>query len=374
MNLNIVAQHLKLSESTVSRALNDYQDISEDTKALVRKAASELGYFPNPHARRLASGKADSIAYIMPRSDGQFNASFVVELMAEMSEAVNSKGWDLSVLVPSSAEEEIKIFQKISRTHYVSGLIISRTFERDVRFKILQELNIPFVSHGRSMDSAAAAWIDVDNETAFSDMTAHFIALGHRRIAYIGGEESYNFSAQRASGWRNALKQAGIIVDPDLHQKAELSYTGGAVAMQNLLMLANPPTAVCCISDHVAIGASRALRDRGLVPGREVSVIGFDGLEIGKWLEPPLSTMKQPIQSSGQQLVEIVINMVENGDNPENHQKLYRATLVRRGTDNPPVPGCPKHLSGSRQGKNTTFGGEGKGKSSIWLLLLQSSL
>ena len=210
------------------------------------------------------------------------------------------------------------------------------------------------------MDSAATAWIDVDNVTAFSDMTAHLIELAHRRIAHIGGEESYNFSSQRARGWRDALVKAGITVDPDLHQKAELSYEGGAVAMQSLLMLADPPTAVCCISDHVAIGAMRALRDFGLVPGHEVSVIGYDGLEIGNWLEPPLSTMKQPLQSAGQQLVEIVINMVENGDSPEDHQKLYRATLVRRGTDNPPVPGCLKHLSRSRQDKNTTFGGEGK--------------
>jgi LacI family transcriptional regulator len=360
MKLNTIAQQLKLSQSTVSRALNDYQDISADTKALVRKAASELGYVPNPHARRLASGKADNIAYVMPRSDGQFNSSFLSELMAGMAEKLNAKGWDLSVLVPNSAEEEIEIFQKISRTRHVSGLIISRTLTHDARFKILHELKIPFVSHGRSMDSGTAAWIDVDNVTAFYDMTTHFIELGHRRIAYIGGEESYNFSAQRARGWRDALVQARITLDPDLHQKAELSYAGGAFAMQNLLMLAEPPTAVCCISDHVAIGAMRALRDCGLVPGREVSVIGYDGLEIGNWLEPPLSTMKQPLQSAGQQLVEIIINMVENGDSPEDHQKLYRATLVRRGTDNPPVLGWPKRLSKSRHEKNTTFGGEGK--------------
>ena len=349
MNLNIVAQHLKLSESTVSRALNDYQDISEDTKALVRKAASDLGYVPNPHARRLASGKVDNIAYIMPRSDGQFNASFVVELMAGMAEALNSKGWDLSVLVPNSAEEEITMFKKISRTRYVSGLIISRTFERDDRFKILQDLKIPFVSHGRSMDSAAAAWIDVDNETAFSDMAAHFIALGHRRIAYIGGERKLQFfNTARAVGWRNALEQAGIIVDPDLHQKAELSYAGGAVAMQNLLMLADPPTAVCCISDHVAIGATRALRACGLVPGREVSVIGFDGLEIGKWLEPPLSTMKQPLQSTGQQLVEIVINMIENGDTPRGSSKTL-----------------PRNVGAARNGQPS---GVGLAEASVWIL------
>ena len=108
-----------------------------------------------------------------------------------------------------------------------------------------------------------------------------------------------------------------------------------------------PPTAVCCISDHVAIGAMRALRDCNLVPDREVSIIRYDGLEIGNWLELPPSTMTRSLQSTGQQLVAIVINLVENGDCPEDHQKLYRATMVRRGTDNPPVSGWPKHLSES---------------------------
>ena len=108
-----------------------------------------------------------------------------------------------------------------------------------------------------------------------------------------------------------------------------------------------PPTAVCCISDHVGIGAMHTSRDCGLVLDSEVSIIGYDGLEIGNWPKPPLSTITRPLQSTGQQLVEIVINLVENGDCPEDHQKLYRATMVRRGTDNPPVSGWPKHLSES---------------------------
>ena len=93
MKLSTIAQRLNLSESTVSRALNDYQDISAKTNALVRKTAFELGYVPNAHARRLASGKADTIAYVMPRADGQFNASFLVELMAGMAEALTARGW-----------------------------------------------------------------------------------------------------------------------------------------------------------------------------------------------------------------------------------------------------------------------------------------
>ena len=111
--------------------------------------------------------------------------------------------------------------------------------------------------------------------------------------------------------------------------------------------LNDSPKAVCFISDHVAIGAMRTLRNCGLVPSREVPIIGYDGNEIDNWLEPALSTMTQPLQSTGQQLVEIVINLIENGDCPEDYQKLYRATMVRRGTDNPSVSGWPKHLSES---------------------------
>ena len=107
----MIAQRLKLSESTVSRALNDYQDIALETKELVRKTAAELGYVPNMHARRLASGKADTIAFVMPRTDGQLNAAFLGELMTGMAEALTARGWDLSVLVPRNLDEELAMYQ-----------------------------------------------------------------------------------------------------------------------------------------------------------------------------------------------------------------------------------------------------------------------
>ena len=360
MKLNMIAQRLNLSESTVSRALNDYRDISADTKALVRKTAAELGYMPNMHARRLASGNADTIAYVMPRSDGQLNASFLGELMTGMAEALTARGWDLSVLVPRSVDEELEMFRNISRTRHVSGLVISRTLTKDVRFQLLKELNIPFVAHGRSLDSDQAAWVDVDNAAAFTEMTTHFASLGHRRIAHIGGADTYNFAVQRAKGWRTALEMLALPYDAGLYDVTDLSFDGGEAAMKRLLALPEPPTAVCCISDVVAIGAMRALRENGLVPGREVSIIGYDGLDIGAWLEPPLSTMKQPLQSAGQQLIEMVTRMVEKGDAPQDHQKLYRATLVRRGTDNPPSADWPGSRPDGRQSVNTTFGGSGQ--------------
>ena len=337
--LRVIAERLNLSESTVSRALNDYQDISSRTKQLVRDVADELGYEPNMHARRLASGKSDTIGYVMPAQDGQLTETFLGELIAGLATALAGRSWDLTVLAPNNVEEEMAIFQKIARTRHLSGLVISRTYSDDPRFRILRELDIPFVSHGRSNDCVDTAWIDVDNEGAFAEMTAHLASLGHRRIAHIGGPSLYNFARQRANGWRRGLTEAGLAVTPEYAETTELSFEGGRAAMQRLLVLDDVPTGVCCVSDVVAIGAMQAIREAGLRPGREISIIGYDGLDLGAWLDPPLTTMRQPLQSAGRMLADMLIKLVEGEKQPCDSQELFRASLVRRGTANPPTEG-----------------------------------
>ena len=335
--LKMIAERLNISQSTVSRALNDYQDISNRTKKLVRDTAKELGYEPNLHARRLASGKSYTIGYVMPAQDGQLTETFLGELMAGMATALALKGWDLTVLAPANTEEEMAVFQKIARTRHLSGLVISRTYSDDPRFQILSDLAIPFVSHGRSNTCGNSAWLDVDNELAFTEMTSHLVSLGHGRIAHIGGSPLYNFARQRADGWRRGLREAGLEIREHYAEVTDLSFEGGCAAMERLLRLDAPPTAVCCVSDVVAIGAMQAIRASGLQPGREVSVIGYDGLELGAWLNPPLTTMRQPLQSAGRMLADMLIRLVEGERTPANSQELFRASFVRRGTANPPV-------------------------------------
>ena len=355
--LKVIAERLNLSQSTVSRALNDYQDISDRTKQLVRATADELGYQPNMHARRLARGKSETLGYVMPWQDRQMTESFLSELMAGMAKALAGYGWDLTVLVPHSVEEDLELFQKIARTRHISGLVISRTYSDDQRFRILRDLKIPFVSHGRSNDSDITAWLDVDNERAFAEMTAHLAGLGHERIGHIAGPEVYNFARQRAAGWRRGMVEAGLDPDGAPVEVTELSFDGGKAAMRRLLARTQPPTAICCVSDVVAIGAMQAIRQAGMVPGREVSLIGYDGLEIGAWIEPPLTTMRQPQQSAGRRLAEMLIKLVEGTTRPSDNQELVRASLVRRGTANPPVSDWSEDRQGGRQTTRAKSGG-----------------
>ena len=355
--LKVIAERLNLSESTVSRALNNYRDISARTKKRVRDVADELGYAPNTHARRLASGKSDTIGYVMPMQDGQLTETFLGELMAGMAKTLAGRDWDLMVLAPHTPEDELAMFRRIANARHVSGLIISRTYSNDPRFRILKELDIPFVAHGRSSNSADAAWLDVDNDAAFFEMTSYLASLGHRRIAHIGGPPVYNFARQRAEGWKKGLQTAGLELTAGYHEATELSFEGGEAAMARLLRLDEPPTAVCCVSDVVAIGAMRAIRDAGYLPGRDISLIGYDGLEIGALLDPPLTTMSQPLQSAGSKLAEMLITIVEGNSMPADNQELFRASLARRGTANPPVEGVPVSRARNRQFTNLNFGG-----------------
>ena len=340
--LKVIAERLNLAESTVSRALNDYRDISENTKTIVRELASELKYEPNKHARRLALGKSDTIGFLMPKREGQLTETCLSELVVGIADTLANWGWDLMVLAPRSTEDELAMFQKIARTRHISGIIISRTFENDARLRILRDLKIPFISHGRSNDSSNTAWLDVDNELAFIEIVTHLASLGHRRIAHIGGSSDYNFAVQRARGWKRGLSQIGLLPLAGYNETSKLSFEGGQAAMKRLISLPEPPTAVCCVSDVVAIGAMKALRDAGFRPGHEVSIIGYDGLEIGALLDPPLTTMQQPIETTGQKLAEMLISIVEGESTPPNNQALFRASLVRRGTVNPPLEGEPR--------------------------------
>ena len=304
----MIAQRLNLSESTISRALNDYSDISKDTKKLVWSVANEMGYQPNIYARRLALGKSETIAYLLPFDDNESGGPFINELIAGISAELSKSGWDLNILSPSSAEEEIEMFKKISHNGHISGLVFSRTLVNDPRLEILNNLKIPFITHGRSHSSERTAWIDVDNEAVFFEVTKHLYNLGHRLIAHIGGPMRFNFSNQRLEGWKKAMDHFGLQVPINYHQVSELSFESGIHSMNSLLALKRPPTAVCCVSDVVAIGAMNSLRKQNLTPGIDVSVIGYDGLEIGKYVEPPLTSIIQPGKEAGNLIAKKLCN------------------------------------------------------------------
>ncbi|MGI9523740.1 MAG: LacI family DNA-binding transcriptional regulator [Hyphomicrobiaceae bacterium] len=336
VNLKALSAHLGLAEGTVSRAMNDYPDISERTVQRVKAAASELGYRPNSNARRLATRNAECIGFILPWQEGNFSQPFLGELLDGLSEALLDKHWDLMVAVAQSPRDELSTIDRLARSGRVNGLVISRTLIRDPRIQRMMDLGLPFVSHGRTADAEDYAWFDIDNAEVFREAVTHLANLGHSRIAHIHGSLDYNFAAARLSGYRQGLAENGLAQSSLYEVRSDLSAHGGHRAANALLALRDHPTAIVCVSDTVALGAMKAIRERGWRPGREVSVIGYDGLPLCEHSDPPLTSIVQPLQAAGKRIGEMLLAVID-GDDPRNHQELWTASLERRETDNPPV-------------------------------------
>jgi LacI family transcriptional regulator len=325
----MLSEHVGLTDGTVSRALNDYPDIAEKTRERVKAAARELGYQPNHNARRLATGAAECVAYVMPARTSHASDPFLAELLNGLSRAMLKRGWDLTITAAGSIDDEIQQIKRLAAANRVNGFVVSRTLADDPRIDTLLELGVPFISHGRTRNANDYAWFDVDNRAAFRTAFEHLYELGHRKIGFIGGPAEYNFAQKRHAGYLDGLRAAGLPVQNQWLVESPLTLDGGETAMTALLDSAQPPTAVLCVTDMVAIGAMAALRKRALRAGRDIAIVGYDGIAVGDYTSPTLTTMTQPLIEAGETLGSMLLNVVD-GDDPRAHQVLVDARLVQR--------------------------------------------
>lgn len=334
VNLKALAGHLDLTVSTVSRALNDYPDISRATRERVKHAADALGYRPNQNARRLSIGTPETVCYLIPRQHGASSQPFIAQLLSGLGEALNERNWDLLVCQADASAGDLETIERLVTSGRIAGLVISRPLKNDPRITLAQDLGCPFVVHGRSDHCDNYAWYDVDGEDGFFTAVNHLVQMGHRRIGFIGGPLEYQFAQERLDGYIRGLSHNALAHDPELVQIAEFTDEGGSAAAGLLMEQPTPPTAMVCVTDMVALGALEALHARGIKPGEEVSVIGYDGLHFGKHANPPLTTMAQPQAHAGRRLGDMLLSIIDGAD-PRSFHELQRAHLVQRNTDGP---------------------------------------
>ena len=334
VSLKFLASELGLTEGTVSRALNNYADISAETRDRVNQCAKKYGYRANFNARRLATGSAETVAYIMPAHTGGVSEPFVAKLLEGIGQSLSERGWDLLVVQAQSSEAEEEAIRKLASSGRVSGVVLSRPHKQDRRIELLEQLDLPFIVHGRSMSHEHYAWFDVDSFSAFIEVVDHLVSLGHQRIGFIGAPTYYNFAQMRLDGFKEGMRLNHLPDDNELIEISELSDSGGERAANVLLSKANPPTALLCATDMQAIGALAATRAKNLTPGIDVSIIGYDGLDMGKHTNPPLTTMAQPQAFSGRHIGDMLLAIID-GAEPTQFQELRSATFVRRMSDGP---------------------------------------
>jgi LacI family transcriptional regulator len=338
ININDLAERAGVAPATVSRALNGYTDIAEATRTRILKLASELNYQPSSRARQLARGRVETVAFVLPVNNRDSNDPFLSDFLDALASALSARDHDLLVATIRDDEDEIEVYRRLIAARKCAGFIVTNSRDDDPRISMLRELNVPFVVYGRASSDVPYPHLDMDNEAAIAGMVDHLVALGHQRFAYVDLEEVATFARLRRAGFeqgvlRNRLPEQQIAMVRVPHTSA-----GGQSAIATLFDGGNShrPTAVVCPADVVAIGAIQAVSARGYHVGRDVSITGYDGVPLGAYTAPPLTTMSQPTRDIGQQLVDILFLIMEGAD-PAQFNAVLKPTLVRRASDGSPT-------------------------------------
>ncbi|MCL6406286.1 LacI family DNA-binding transcriptional regulator [Dickeya dadantii] len=336
MSLKQIAKTLGLSVTTVSRALNGYDDVAAETRLRVEDEARRLGYRPNTFARRLKMGRIDAVGLVFPLQPAPLSNTTFMEMVAEISHELSKQEIDL-LLIADEEQADHPAFLRMIESRRVDALIVAHTLQQDSRLQYLQSIDFPFLALGRSDLPTPYAWFDFDNQAGAALATRHLIALGHRHIAFLGEHHPQSFIAQRRAGYLDALAAAGITRRDELLRQIAPSRREGYQTTLQWLALPQPPTAIVVDGSTQGEGAALALRDSGRLQGEQaVSLIVYDGLPADSLLEIPVTAITQATRVQvGRQIADMVFRLLA-GDAPASLQALWQPQLRAGQTDNPP--------------------------------------
>ncbi len=277
-----IARLARVSHPTVSRALQNSPLVNPATAAKIRKIAEAAGYRASAVARGLVTRRTRTIGLVVTTVADPFAS----EVACGIEQAANDHGYAV-FLANSNAdpERERKVVQELAERR-VDGIIVTSSRVGADYLPMLAELNVPMVLVNDQYPGEFVHSVMIANQEGSRAATEHLIELGHRRIAYVGDRSGYQSDAERLAGYKQALAAAGIEFVAELAVEGDGRPEAAVAAMNGLLKLADPPTAVCCYNDMTALGAMRAIRARGLRVPEDVSVTGFDDLFFAEYLEP----------------------------------------------------------------------------------------
>ena len=340
MNLKQLSEMLDLSQTTVSRALNGYPEVSERTRLKVLEAAQRHGYKPNSNARKLATGRAGSIGYVLPVGRNVDLDPHFVEFLSGLGEHALSREVDLS-LTPAPYERETEAYHRIAASRSVDGVYLSSMRNDDQRIALVRKLGIPFLAHGRALTpSDGYSFLAIDNEGAFHDATRLLLQLGHTRLAFINGDTDFSFAVHRLNGVIRAMTEHGLPIERLQHHSAAMNEENGYRLAMGLFREADPatrPTGVLSASMFSTLGIVRALNQLRLRMPEDVSIITHD--DVFPFLKPEsftvqLTTTRSSIRAAGARICERLVNII-SGVEVGAVQEIWPVELVVRATTGP---------------------------------------
>jgi len=326
-----VAAQAQVSYQTVSKVLNKQAQVSSETEARIWRAVKKLGYVPNHRARNLRTQRSHLLGYSWhPDLPHQVNPIMDMFLLS-MVEAADARGYHILPFPHPDPRTHVDAYRDLMRTGRVDGFILSSIDYRDPRIKFLQHENFPFVAFG-GLEAESDMFVDVDGAQGMYLATQHLIAQGHRDIAILAWPKHSRVGQIRFQGYARAMREANLEVRPTWVAHVEGTFEFGYATTSKWLQARTRPTAIVALTDLLAVGAMRAIQERGLHVGAEIAVTGFDNTPMAQYLMPSLTSVRQPIWEVGQRVIELLVCALEQVPLAESQVVLAPELIVRESS------------------------------------------
>ncbi|HAK45172.1 MAG TPA: hypothetical protein DCO79_04530 [Spirochaeta sp.] len=310
-----VAKLADVSFMTVSRVINGKENVKEETRARVLKAIEELGYYPNAAARALNNNKTDGIGIIIPHAEFMTVAPYFLDLITSLERNIDRMGYHHVFKLPSSMKSAAD-YSQLYKERKVDGVIVLAPSVDQWLLKKLVTDKVPSVVVYSRDDEIDINYIDANNEKGAKQAVEYLIGLGHKRIGMVTGSTTLICGRDRINGYLEALEDHDLPVDKRLIYYGDWHPESGVRAFNYFFGLENPPTAVFCANDHMALGIVRTASLNNLRVPKDLSVFGYNDITYSGYLTPPLTTMKQPLEEIGEKAVDILVKTIEDPQRP----------------------------------------------------------
>jgi len=323
-----IAQLAKVSKATVSRVLNNSPKVTEETREKVMKVIKESGYYPSATARRLTTNKAETIGLIIPApQDKTFGNPFYTEILRGFTHQAKIEGYDLLLFI----NEHKFNYSRLFHDRRVDGLLLIGVKRNDKGITQLSKNKFPYILTGK-VDCKDANYVDANNKGGAYQAVSHLTNLGHKRIAYIGGSFEFVFNQERFEGYLKALKEHNLKYGKELTMESISTQESGYEAMRKILKSSSIPTAVFAANDLDAIGAMKAIKEKGLKIPEGISLVGFDDIQLASYTEPSLTTVRQPIFKMGTTAISLLVQLIEGKEKEPLKVELPTQLIIRESS------------------------------------------
>lgn len=334
LNISIkdIAKKCNISVSTVSRALNGKYGVNDKTREKILQAAAELGYVPSLAAQELVNQKSNLIGIIIPDSDFEARPAFF-ELLPHINKTLNLYGQETIITAVDPFSYQSGNLEKLIKMRNLNGCIILPGFIKNHPiFMDIRKIHFPFVVLEEPVLTKTCSNINTDEVLGGYWATKFLIENGHRKIGFMNGYPFLELSKERLEGYKKALQEAKIAIDENLIISSDFTGAGGGKSVQVLLERDSSITAVFCANDLMAMGAISVLSQKGFHVPEKLSIIGYDGLFVGQYYNPPLATIKIANQRIGIRTAELLMELINGGTGKTERiqPELYKGMSVKR--------------------------------------------